>query len=244
MNKAFHRKDVNGPRAPNRWLARTALAAIGTVALTLGLAGHASAAGLASTSATFAGYDATPSGGIASVSATFKVPTINCSDLNMNDEWWGVQVDTALSSDVYGYCDGAGNAIYGFDVEAGFNIFPETGVSPGDTVVTSAWQTATTGFAWVTDLTQGGEYYYADDGASGTLSSAEIGGFNNDSPVPGGAVPPFTTVKFTNCQVNGQYLGFVSPTQYDETVGTVTLVSTGKLASLGDTFKLTYKHES
>jgi hypothetical protein len=68
---------------------RTVLAALGAAGLIVSLASHVYAASPADK---LAGYEAAPSGGVASVSATFKVPTINCSDSNDFSQSWGVEL--------------------------------------------------------------------------------------------------------------------------------------------------------
>ena len=50
----------------------------------------------------------------------------------------------------------------------------------------------------------------------------------------------------SNTTVNGDYLGFESPTQYNALDGGVTLVKTSalKTSATGSTFSLTFKHGS
>jgi hypothetical protein len=224
-----------GPR--RRFLSRSALAALGATALTVALAGQVSAAAAVSSQTTFAGYTATPSGGIASASATFKVPTISCADDNPYLQEFGIDIDNAQYSTVLTSCDGAGNATYEFNLRTnGGGSFTGPGVSPGDTMLASIWQTISTVETRLTDETTG-VFWYDTASPSGGLSSASIGGVNL------GDTPPFTKVAFSKCQVNALYLGYEGPTQYNQTSGSTTLVTASRLGSPGDSFKLTYKHE-
>jgi hypothetical protein len=215
----------------------SALAAFGATALTVALAGQASAAPLVASSPYLAGYIATPGAGVASVSATFKVPTINCSDGNGYTQEWGIDVssDTIFSA-VAGICNGAGAATYAYIVLANDDEVIEPGASPGDTVVTSGFETGTTTEADIHDLTNGTRYRENGSPVS-ALASVDIGGFNE------GATPPFTTTAFSKCQVNGQYLADESPVQYNQKSGHVTLVTSSRIARPGDGFKLTFKNE-
>jgi hypothetical protein len=129
-----------------------------------------------------------------------------------------------------------GAAISGIGVRVYGLTADDPGASPGDTVVVSAWQAASIVEAEVHDLTNH-EYWYANASPAGSVQGAYIGDQN-----PDGGVSPFTTVTFTKCQINGDYLGFEAPIQYSEKTEKDTQISTGKVAP-GDTFKLTFKHE-
>jgi len=231
-------KGTNKLNARRRLLSRSALAALGATALTVGVAGHVSAAPLVATQSYFAGYAEAPTDGIASASATFKVPAISCSDDNDYAQQLGVNVDNSLYAAIEAGCNGSGSASYNFFLEEGGGTpFTPTGVSAGDTVVTVVFQTTSTQEADVEDLTTGARWY--DYGPNtGTLSDAFIGGFNV------GDTPPFGTVSFTKCQINGLYLDAESPTQYNQKIGGTTLVTASAIGKPGDTFKLTFKHEA
>ena len=239
------RSDTRGsdiPNAPSGFRSRSALAALGAVGLLVGAAGHVSAAS-GGFAPYFAGYVAAPSAGIASASATFKVPTVNCSDGNSWSQSWGVFLEgDSLAPDAFAYvdaaCDGTMDSDYYFALDAAGNGVDDPGASPGDTVVVSAWQTTSIVEAEVHDLTNH-DYWFANASPASPGEAAYFGDQN-----PDGGISPFTTVTFTKCQINGDYLGFESPIQYSEKTGRDTQISTGKLGSPGDTFKLTFKHES
>jgi hypothetical protein len=231
-------KGINKPSARGRLSSRLALATLAATALTVGLAGHVSAATLVASSPFFAGYYAAPAEGIASVSATFNVPTINCADDNANTQYLGINVDNEGLSDVQATCDGGGTASYAFYLEwDGGTAYTGAGVYPGDTVVVSIFQTTTRQEAELHNVTTGG-YAFDYGPPTGALPWVYIGGINDE------ATPPFTTIAFTKCQINGLYLSEEGPTQYNEKFGNVTLVTASKLAKPGDNFKLTFKNEA
>jgi hypothetical protein len=224
-------------------LSRSAIATLGAAALTAGLAGHVSAAPLVSSVASLpnaAGYYATPSEGIASVSATFTIPSINCTDDNDFFDQFGLNVDSNLYSVVQVSCDGSGNAStgIGLEVDGGTPFFPSSpGFNPGDTVFASVFQTTSREEAEIHDVTNGANWY--DYGANdGALSTAFIGVLNGES------TPQFTTVAFTKCQINALYLVDESPTRYNEKSGRTTLITASKLSKPGDNFKLAFKNEA
>ena len=234
-------------RRSRRALATSSLAALAVAAAGTLAAGPASASTTRLTNgADYNGayYYSAPSNGLASVSTTFKVPTINCSQGLQQGQAFGVYTlvpgqawtDVAVADT---YCYGT-TPTYKLVVEAGNNDFVEPGVSPGDTVVASAFQTAS-GYdqATVHDLTSNYTWSAGSYGAAAT--AAQIGSYNLDYNFYLDA--PFTTVTFTKTQVNGDYLGFQSPVAVDWTYGqyNTVIVKTGALASNSDTFKLTWK---
>jgi hypothetical protein len=229
------------PPASRGWISRWALVVLGAAALTLAQVGQVSAAGLVATpNSEWAGYLAAPNGGIVSVSATFKLPTVNCGDGNANSEFWGFQADGGgLTSGAFGSCDGSGGASYVVRLQSGGASVTQPGVNPGDTLVSDVFYNGVTSIAEaeIRDLTNGA-YWHSEAAETGaTFASVFIGGFNL------GTTPPFTTAGFTKCQINGGYLAFESPTQLNQVWGSVTLVTSSRLASAGDSFKLTFKHE-
>jgi hypothetical protein len=236
---------MKGPskiNTPRRFLWRSMLAAAGATVLTVGLAGHVSAAPLVSSVASasnFAGYNAAPTEGIASVSATFTIPTINCADDNDYFDQFGIDVDQSLYSIVQVACDGSGNASYGaiLQVDGGTPYEPNPSVNRGDTVVVSVFQTTSREEAEIHDITDG-TYWYDYGANDGALAGAFIGVLNNEN------TPQFTTVAFTKCQINGLYLNEEGPIQYNEKSGRTTLITAGRLSRPGDNFKLNFKNEA
>lgn len=236
----------NTTRRSRRALATSTVAALAVAAGTIA-AGPASASTTRLTNgADYNGayYYSAPSNGLASVSTTFKVPTINCSQGLQQGQAFGVYTlvpgqawtNVAVADT---YCSGT-TPTYKLVVVAGNNQFVEPGVAPGDTVVASAYQTAS-GYdqATVHDLTS--NYTWIADSSGPVATAAQIGSYNFDDNFYLDA--PFTTVTFTKTQVNGDYLGFESPVAVNWTYGqfNTVIVKTGALASNSDTFKLIWK---
>jgi hypothetical protein len=122
------------------------------------------------TSTVQAGYISVPTDGVSSVSATLKVPTIDCSDGNLHEDDWGIDVDDVLEADVATTCTANGTASYDFVIGATGTLVAEPGVGPGDTVQLSVSQTTTTQRSEVHDFTS--NFTWAIDGPpTGPLSS-------------------------------------------------------------------------
>jgi hypothetical protein len=237
MSDAPYVDPVNGPKLARRSIGRSALAAVGVVAVMVAFAGHVSAATGALTASNFAGYGAEPGQGVVSASATFKIPTVSCSNDNSYSQELGTDFPSAVYSDVVLACNGAGIASYTVELYAADNTATDPGVSPGDTVVSSIFQTPTTDTAQIVDLTKAKEWSQQGNPFE-SISIAYIGGLNSSG------TPPFTTTTFTKCQVDGIYLTDGSPVQYNEKSGRTTLVTAGKISKPGDTFKLTFRNET
>jgi hypothetical protein len=153
---------------------------------------------------------------LTSASTTFVVPTVNCAG------------NTRHLGDNFGVEEGAGGAFIGyiqalvtaeckqatpsyhFRVAVGTDAFTEVGVSPGDTVVASWFYTSTASEAIVHDLTSGFTWdAVAAEPPTALGSPADIGEFDLESSTNTAFSPaPFGTATFTQCQVNGDYLGF------------------------------------
>jgi hypothetical protein len=197
----------------------------------------------ASDSTYLAGYTDTPAGGLVSVGATLKIPKLTCGSttegifLGVGDETT-LGSPTELSGAFIG-CSG-GSPFYDLGVNANGIEFIEPG-NAGDTIVVSFYQTASTVTDVVHDLTAGTTW--VADAAPVPDTTATTGAFpafdGSDTPI---LVPKFTPVTFSQCQLNGDYLGFAGPTQLNRVNGTHTEISTGALPVTSDTFKLTYKH--
>jgi hypothetical protein len=235
----------------------------GVAAIAVATLGFASAAGAAETapaivkppagvhplaagSSTYlAGYQATPTGGLASASVTFTVPKISCTTADKNKsavEWNGVYTD---SLDAYafvaGYCTSSGAAYdWVFDTSAG--SFDEPGAAAGDVVVASLFQSGSSTWAEIHDLTAN-VFWFADNPVNQGDTVVDIGTFNESPSRP---VPTFTTANFTNATVNGDYLGFESPTEFNALNGGDLLIKSGKLhtTATGSAFTETFKKAS
>jgi len=194
-----------------------------------------------------AGYFAYPVvNGFASASATFKVPSISCTS-TQSSEAIGLQVQANDTGTVA--IDWSGNAVvalqcnsgtasYMFDVDAGATHFVEPGVNPGDVVVASMYQTLSVASATVHDLTSGYTWiaHSSPFTGSGVNWSVWTGAY---SYANSNTWAQFTSVPFSKCQVNGDYLKYASPTQY-KFLGSGSVVKTSALSTAGDGFKLTW----
>ncbi len=225
---------------------------------TLGFAGAAGAAGAgagvtptpqgsekplaAGTSNRLAGYQATPNGGLASASVTFTVPKITCTAKEVADQaevWSGVFTPTLQAfALVAGFCLSTGPTYdWEFSTEAG--DFNETGAKAGDVVVASLFQSGTSTFAELHDLTAGVNWE-ANNNTNQGDTSVDLGSFSEANVVP---VATFTKASFTNATVNGDYLGFESPSEFNTFNGGDLLIKTGHLATsgTGSTFSTQFK---
>jgi hypothetical protein len=236
------------------WRRRTCAPVLaGAAALTVGAiafapsAGAAKPAGSSSSSSYLAGYQADPSGGLASASTTFTMPKITCN-ATQKDEGdailFGVYTD---DFNVYAFataqCSTSGTA-YTFDFSTPDGEFSEpSAVAPGDVVVASLFESKTDTQAEIHDLSRGTHWLSADPGDIGD-TVVDIGTYNEET----GGIPvaPFAKVSFTNNTVNGDYLGFDSPTQYNALNGGDTLIKTSalKTSATGSAFSLQYKKSS
>ncbi len=240
---------------------RVAALIAGMAALTVATLGFASTAGAAGTtpkldkpsviegasSSTFlAGYQASPNGGLASASVTFTVPTISCTATDKDDgaaEATGVYTDTFdAAAEVEAFCGSSGpNYEYVLATDSG-GFFPP-GVAAGDVVVASLFESGTSTWAEIHDLTNG-EYWFDNNSVNEGDTVVDIG---TDSFAANGVpVPTFPKIKFTNATVNGDYLGFDSPTQFNTLNGGDLLIKAGALTTnaTGSSFSDTFKHAS
>jgi hypothetical protein len=194
-----------------------------------------------------AGYFAEPSTGFASASATFTVPSVSCTSapssesiglqVQANDEGT-VAIDWSDDAVVDVQCND-GTPSYSFDVDSGSNNFVEPGVSAGDVVVASIDQTTTVGVATVHDLTSHYTWVAEDTPftESGVFWSIWTGAYYYGNS---GSWAQFTSIPFSKCQINGDYLTYSSPAQYNYRPSGSVLVRTSALNRAGDGFKLTW----
>ena len=193
-----------------------ALGILGTASLMAYSALPASASTL--TSFLGAYWTSTPTIGgnlyLTSASTTFVVPTVNCAGTTKHlGDNFGVEegADGAFIGFIQALVTAEckhGTPSYHFRVAVGTNAFTEIGVSPGDTVVASWFYTSSLSEAIVHDLTSG-YTWAATGGPPPLLGPADIGEFDLESATNSSFPPaPFGTATFTQCQVNGDYLGF------------------------------------
>jgi hypothetical protein len=233
---------------------RTALivGAMATVAAMAGFAAQASAAPAvpANGNAQFeAGYSLTPTHGVASVSTTFKVPTITCATgagPGQSFGVWSFDTQTAYVAEaaVQTYCASGTTPTYNFYILANSTNVTEPGVNPGDTVTASFFATPGWTQATVHDLTDNVTWVqdWAPDSSYLPASYIWIGA----QSIPGnGRVAPFGSVKFYKTQVNGDYLGFQNPApagyNWENIFANRLLVSASAITA-GDTFTLVFHH--
>ncbi len=190
-----------------------------------------------------AGYQATPNGGLASASVTFTVPTISCT---ATDEADGAEVDSGVYSNfdvlalVAAYCTSSGaKYVYALQTRSGY--FNPAGAAPGHVVVASLFQSDTSTWAEIHDLTNG-DYWYDDNSANQGDTVVEIG--TNTYAYEGIPVPTFKKIQFTNATLNGDYLGFDSPTQYNTLNGGDLLIKAGALTTSGTGSSFSDKFEA
>jgi hypothetical protein len=206
---------------------------------------HPSAIEDASSSSYLAGYQATPTGGLASASVTFTVPTISCTAKDIDND---AEVQTGVYTGGSAYalidasCASSGPTYtYALGTESG--TFNPTGVSAGNVVVTSLFESGTSTWAEIHNLTDG-EYWYDNNTVNQGDTVVDIG---TDSLLFAGfPVPTFAKIKFTNATVNGDYLGFDSPSEYNTLNGGDLVLKAGSLVTsgTGSSFSVTFKHAS
>ena len=233
----------------------------GAVALAVASLGFTSAAGAvgttprlekpsgiegASPSLYLAGFRATPNGGLASASVTFTVPAISCTATDKAD---GADVETGVYTDTFdvfalvdAVCKSSGPA-YSYFLQTGSGSFNPVGAAAGDVVVASLFESGTSTWAEIHDLTNG-QYWYDENSANQGDTVVDIG--TDSFAYVGTPVPTFTKVKFTNASVNGDYLGFDSRTEYNTLNGGDLLIKAGALttSATGSSFSDTFKHAS
>jgi hypothetical protein len=194
-----------------------------------------------------AGYDVTPSGGLASASVTFTVPAITCSasDKTEGAEMFdGVYTFTlktyALATS---YCTSKGPAA-DLDYATPYGEYT-LGAAAGDTVVTSMNQSATATWAEVHDLTSGA-YGFSEIYSNVGDTEIELGSLTYASE--GSPVPTFTKIPFSVATVNGDDLGFssVGASRYNALNGGDLVIKTSALTTTGagTTFSLKFERAS
>jgi hypothetical protein len=162
-----------------------------------------------------AGHSVTPADGLASVSATFRMPTIDCShDTDLRGQIFGIVDEPTVGApvafaSVWGYCqDGVAGTL--METMAGSDIDDGGAVAPNDLMVATFSQTASTVRTTIRDITQNTVVTSSD------VPSGETNVVIGDGPLFAGSQlqpAPFGHVNFTQVQVNGEYLGFAGSNQ-------------------------------
>jgi hypothetical protein len=209
---------------------------------------HTSASADAASSSTYlAGYQSAPSGGLASASVTFTVPAYKCTPAEKSAgafEANGVYTDSFATFAFVGAQCGSGGPTYAYYFEVGSSDFAEFGAAPGDVIVTSLSQSSSATWAKIHDLTNG-DSWSADENANLGDTVADIGTLV-DNTTEGLPVAGFTKAAFSDATVNGDDLGFESPTRVNALQGADVLLKTGALAttSAGSAFAVTFKRST
>jgi hypothetical protein len=210
------------------------------------LLGRPLSAGKASVVATtmdFVGYVASPAAGVASMSVTFKVPTVTCPASGAS-AYVGLGVETySAGAMMYIFCAGSGAAAeYAYDLSTPSGDEFEPAAAAGDTVVATIFETGSTTQAEIHDLTNG-QFWLDADTSYAPYTYAWFGAFTaTDEDYQ---VPSFPAFAMSNAQLNGDFLGFESPAQYDDysagSGDTVITAGSLKTTASGSSFKLTFK---
>ncbi len=259
QNRRLHMITRGNLLTAQRQRGRATVLVAGMAALavaTLGFASDAGAAGNAprlekpsvidgaSSSSYLAGYQATPTGGLASASVTFTVPAISCTAKDIAQgafELTGVYTDTTAAFAVADTaCTSSGPTYYYVPPHGSDYFTPAQQPAAGDVVVASLFQSATSTWAEIHDLTNG-EYWFDDNSANQGDTVVDIGTFSISD-----LVPTFKKIQFTNATVNGDYLGFESPTEYNTLNGGDLLIKASALttSATGSSFSDTFKRAS
>ena len=189
------------------------------------------------------GQFVTPNGGLASTSVTFAVPSISCTS---TDVAHGAELqDGVFTENLRTYavidesCTSSGPN-YSFQVGTDTEDHTEPGVDPGDVVVTSLFESGTSTWAEIHDLTLGA-YWSASNSANQGDMSVFLGTYNGTVPIP-----TFGKIKYSSATVNGDDLGFDILTTYNTVNGSDLLIKTSKVTTTlaGSSFSEKFKHAS
>jgi hypothetical protein len=191
----------------------------------------------------FAGYEAKVTAGSATTStARFTVPKLTCTSATRYIlPVAGVEVNDGATA------SGAALALECFDgaavdypvllVNGTDSDYPTSPAYAGNVIELSTTVTTTGTTVTVKDVTRGVTKTKKGAGASA------IGPYIGDSGSASVAVPPFGTVTFTSCKIDGDTLASKHPTEYQrETSSGVLQISTGALSASGTTFSTHFEH--
>lgn len=190
----------------------------------------------------------TAANGLASVSATFTMPSFSC--VHSGDQEWllpGIWVFS--SGTLTEQVDVNFNCNTGSVLQAGFACLTDgcgTSLSPavGDKMIASLAYTPTATVATLKDVTQGTKSQFA--GAARSNDDVVLVGDVGPDWFFGGIVtkvPQFAPVKFSQVQFNGEYLvDGPFPTQYNLKTGTALQITTTQIQTDGESFTTKFKH--
>jgi hypothetical protein len=189
------------------------------------------------------GQFVTPNGGLASASVTFAIPSISCTS---SDVAHGAELaDGVFTENLRTYaliaesCTSSGPK-YSFLVGTDTEELTDPGVEPGDVVVTSLFESGTSTWAEIHDLTLGA-YWSASNSVDQGDTSVFLGTYNGTVPIP-----TFGKIKYSSATVNGDDLGFDILTTYNTVNGSELLIKTSTVTTTraGSSFSEKFKHAS
>ncbi len=184
------------------------------------LAEQATVAQGVATSGNFAGYRASPYGGLTSAGVAFTIPAVACTTQDLSNGALlanGLNAENSRSGqDVYAtaqaLCANGSVPSYTFALGTPAGTFTEPGANPGDSVVISVFQTAT--FTWVEIADQtSGAYWMATDASNLGLDSVGLG--SQSKAGEDERVPAFAKMRMHDATVNDESVGSVGATQVD-----------------------------
>lgn len=198
---------------------RAAIAVMSFATLALACAASPSALAHTGGGVGFAGYLATPSSGVSSVSADFTVPVITCPNSDSYGVWPSLFVDStagnAFGGGVQATCS-SGSAAYEAGVVLDGTNTGVFAVAGGDKMSVKVSVDVSTGAVTVKikDLTHAASAAKSCTSSCGTFSDGADARFA-DNAVTSAGVPTFTSNAFTHALVNGDALGSFAPTASD-----------------------------
>jgi hypothetical protein len=235
-------------------ISTTACVLASVFALSLGTS-VASAASPAVATGVFAGYTVTASSGTQTVSATFVVPTLNCSKVNKKGfqavvlgAMIGVKSNNAYTiAGVIPNCSPTTNYEAVLQIN-GNQTIPSWTVNPGDTVEVTVTESTTASSAEITDSSNSNGETITGSGAK--VTSDTVGARSGNCSGNSGKqkegkcspVPETTVTRFTAASINGASLTTAGASQENLTdaAGKIEIESS-KLSAGGTAFKDTWK---
>jgi hypothetical protein len=186
--------------------------------------------------------------GLASVSATFTMPSFSCVHSG-DQEWLLPGIWAFASGTLTEQVDVNFNCNSGSTLQVGYACLTDgcgTSLSPnvGDRMIASLAYTPTATVATLKDVTQGTKTQFV--GAARTTDDVVLVGDVGPDWFFGGIVkkvPQFTRVSFSQVQVNGEYLvDGPFPTQYNLKTAVPLQITTSAILSDGKSFVTTFMH--
>jgi hypothetical protein len=204
--------------------------------------GQVHTSGTATPNTFLAGYYTHTSSGLASASATLRIPNISCASSGDNEDVgfgvFGVVSNSSLDSQADAQVGCANGGTFYFLAAYSSGNGNTIVANPGDLVVASLYENGSTTVATIHDVTSGKTVTHS--GSAGFDTAVNTGAYNYYYP---GNIPTFTSVAFSKCQVNGDYLVYGSPAQFNmHPTHEREQIAAGTIASSGDAFKLIFKN--